>query len=234
MEILHKSVDIRICGSKPFIYKLEQGEKIHWNSFIRKLATDQKDKKLNISSDGYITETDGQICFCDFLNKKNKTRIKQNYISHVIYSNGRIVDLNLDSILPLPKIINNNIVSNYRMKRLIAGHQGSGTALHSHSRACFVNLAGKKKWFLAEPSIRNQEVLDEFKYNIEDKKIACITDWFHSRADEFAAQLNGCEIFTLKEHEALFIPDGYLHAVLNLETTIGVAFSWEEKCQNLA
>ena len=234
MEILRKGIDIRICGSKPFIYKLEHGERRYWNSFIGTLTTDQKDKKFNTSSDGYITETDGQTCICDFLNKKNKIKNKQNYISHVIHSNGQIIDLYLDSILPLPKFIDNNIVSNYRMKRLIAGHQGSGTALHSHSRACFVNLGGKKKWFLAEPSIRNQELLDEFKYNIKDKKIACLTDWFQSRADKFAAQLDGCEVFTLREYEALFIPDGFLHAVLNLETTIGVAFSWEEKYQILA
>lgn len=230
MDTIDQETDIRICDRKPFIYK-PRDETERWKKFEKSLLNELKNKRLTISTDGYITETNGEICLNSYLHKKEDLSAMVGYISHLIHRNGESVDKELDTILPLPKIIGNKQIKKYRIKRLIAGHKNSGTALHNHSRAYFMNLCGEKKWFLAQPTEKNTKILEKYRYDITDKRIDSVSKWFNENSRNLAEELDGGEIINLQAKESLFIPDNYFHAVLNLETTIGVAFSWEKKDQ---
>tara|TARA_Y100000739_G_C20504917_1_gene416763 strand:+ start:259 stop:957 length:699 start_codon:yes stop_codon:yes gene_type:complete len=231
MDTIDQEIDIRICDSKPFIYK-PRNEIEQWDKFKKLLLNELKNKHMTISTDGYITETNGETYLNSYMHKKQNSSEMVGYISHLIHRNGESIDQELDVILPLPKIISNKQIKKYRIKRLIAGHKNSGTALHNHSRAYFMNLCGEKKWFIAQPTEKNTEILEKYRYDINDKRISSVSKWFNENSTNLAEELDGGEVVNLQANESLFIPDNYYHAVLNLQTTIGVAFSWEKKDQH--
>lgn len=232
MEKFTGVIDLNICDTQPFINMLPKNSS-YSQTLKGKITQVLKHKRLNVSTDGYITEVNGTTQFDNFLDKTLRTKSKIVYISHIIHKDGITIDKELDTILSTTNIFTYNKIVKYRMKRLIAGHKNSGTAIHSHSRACFVNLYGKKKWFLAKPTTKNEKILEEFKYDINNKKIVSVKDWFKEKSELLINQLEESELINLEENEILYIPDGYYHAVLNLETTLGIAFSWEKKYQKI-
>lgn len=181
-------------------------------------------KELSCARDSYITDTCAKVKLENLFNPCRSLQSGELYISHVFHRKGDPVDLELDDAIPIPQCLGSHAIRQFRIKRLVAGASGTGTALHQHSRAYFHNLKGSKRWFLAYPSRENADILSEYTYDISNKKIASIGEWFEKVTPKLLAELEGCNIIDLKAGESLYIPDGFFHAVLNLDFTVGLHF----------
>lgn len=231
MDIVSGNFDFNFVGHRPFIHRDSSGMK-PWLESLDSLRDNCSQKILSCSSDSYITDACRSLKCEDFFLDSGLAQESDLYISHVFHQNGRTLDFDLETIIPTPECLNKNIVQRFRIKRFVAGPKGTGTALHQHSRAYFYNIVGVKRWFLAKPSQENNNSLASFSYDVNNKSIHSISEWFNVYAPKLSVQLQDSFLFDLHAGDSLFIPDGYHHAVLNLTSTVGVAFSWESKFQH--
>ena len=234
MDVVSGLLNFNLIGHSPFIHH-SGSENQSWLDCLNYLKAQYPLKRLDCATDAYITDPNQSILLGQLFEDSNKllsnTRL---YVSHVFHKNGNTCDNELDDLIPTPECLNDNIVKSFRIKRLVAGSKDTGTALHQHSRAYFHNISGLKRWFLARPTQRNNESLAAFSYDLKQRPIASISKWFYSHSDEFVDSLDDACVIDLKAGESLFIPDGFHHAVLNLSTSIGVAYSWEYQSQYIA
>ncbi len=232
MDIVSGHFDFNFVGHRPFIHRDASSMK-PWLESLDSLKGNFSLKTLSCSSDAYITDACRSVKLGDFFHDSGFSQESHLYISHVFHQNGRSLDLDLDNLFPTPECLNKSIVQRFRIKRFLAGPKGTGTALHQHSRAYFYNIVGVKRWFLAKPSQENNDSLASFSYDVNNKSIHSISDWFNSHASKLSVQLKDAFLFDLHPGDSLFIPDGFHHAVLNLTSTVGVAFSWESNFQQV-
>jgi mannose-6-phosphate isomerase-like protein (cupin superfamily) len=230
MDFVTGKININLVGEKPFVHRDPISE-IVWSRSLRFLKEKFPYKQLCCASDSYITDTPLRIQLSDIFEPKQSFKSSETYVSHVFHQNGNSIDSELDSALPTPECLGEHAVKHFRIKRLVAGPSGTGTALHQHSRAYFHNIIGVKRWFLACPSQENEAILSEYAYDVNKKKIHSISEWFNVNASKLTKRLSGCSQIDLEPGDSLYIPDGYYHAVLNMEFTAGVAFSWEKRFQ---
>lgn len=232
MDIVSGRFDFNFVGHRPFIHR-DSSSIEPWLETLDYLRDNYPQKTFSCSSDSYITDACRFLKLEDFFIDSGTAKDSNLYISHVFHQNGRTLDHDLDSIIPTPECLNQSIVQRFRIKRFVAGPKDTGTALHQHSRAYFHNIVGVKRWFLAKPSQENNKSLACFSYDINNKSISSISKWFNVHASKYSVQLKDAFLFDLFPGDSLFIPDGYHHAVLNLTSTVGVAFSWESKFQHV-
>ena len=90
------------------------------------------------------------------------------------------------------------------------GSNGSGTGFHRHSAAYNALLFGRKRWYLLPPNVPT--VHDDDLETTWSEKI--------SITNNLPIQPLICEQLP---GEIVYVPDGWQHAVLNLETSVGVA-----------
>ena len=234
MDIVSGSLDLNLIGDSPFIHQ-SGFENQSWLDCINYLKGQYPLKRLDCATDAYITDSCESILLGKFFQNPSKSLPNTHlYVSHVFHKNGNTCDKDLDDLIPTPECLNNDVIKSFRIKRLVAGSKGTGTALHQHSRAYFHNITGVKRWFLARPTQYNNDLLAPFSYDLKQRPIDSISQWFYSHSLEFVDSLDDACIIDLKAGESLFIPDGFHHAVLNLSTSIGVAFSWEHQSQHIA
>lgn len=231
MDLVIGNVDINLVGHKPFIHRDETCA-VAWRETLKKLQKEFLDKGLRCASDSYITETSAEVRVRDLFDQSGILASASLYVSHVFHQNGCSVDTTLDNIIPVPDSLGSHAIKKFRIKRLVAGAAGTGTALHKHSRAYFYNVTGKKRWFLACPTEENVRVLSEYEYDVNNKRIVSIGDWFGSDLEILSRKLEKYCVIDMSPGDCLYIPDGFYHAILNLEFTIGVAYSWEAGDQN--
>lgn len=230
MDLVTGKFDINLVEHKPFVHK-DPAFKDLWPKILDSLRDNFPNKRLYCASDSYITETPMSINLSNILQADNSFISQEVYVSHVFHRNGHSIDPELDFILPTPECLGIDAVGQFRIKRLVAGASGTGTALHQHSRAYFHNIMGTKKWFLAPPTKQNQVILSEFAYDVKNKKIDSISEWFALELPRLCKRMSGYSLVELEPGHSLYIPDGYYHAVLNMSFTVGIAYSWERRFQ---
>ena len=233
MDIVSGRLNLNLIGHSPFVHHSGHDSQ-SWLDCLNHLKAKYPLKLLDCATDAYITDSRESICLKDFFQDIDKTpSIPPLYVSHVFHKNGDTIDKDLDDLFSVPECLNNNIIKRFRIKRLVAGTKGTGTALHQHSRAYFCNISGLKRWFLAKPTQHNNDLLAAFSYDLKQRPIVSISQWFYCQSFDLVDSLEDACIIDLKAGESLFIPDGFHHAVLNLSTSIGVAFSWEHQFQHI-
>ena len=230
MDQVIGKLDINLVGDRPFVTKEPSTDNV-WSKRLKLLSGHFPTKQLSCASDAYITETPLKVNLSDVFDPSGSFNSLGIYVSHVFHKNGHSIDTDLDRILLPPDCLGRQAIREFRIKRLVAGPPGTGTALHQHSRAFFCNIEGRKRWFLAAPTVENAERLTEYRYDLKNKSIKPISEWFIEDVPRLMQTLTGCSLVDLKPGDSLYIPDGYYHAVLNMEFTAGVAFSWEKESQ---
>jgi len=230
MDLVIGKFDINLVGDKPFVTK-EQSVDNLWSKRLQLLSDHFPTKQLFCANDAYITETPLRVNLSDVFDPGGSFNSLGIYVSHVFHKNGHSTDTDLDRILSPPDCLGPQAIREFRIKRLVAGPPGTGTALHQHSRAFFCNIEGKKRWFLAAPTEENSGMLREYAYDLKNKSIRSIDDWFTEDAPRLMQSLTDCNLVDLGPGESLYIPDEYYHAVLNMELTTGIAFSWQKESQ---
>lgn len=230
MDLVIGNFDINLVGDKPFVHR-DPPTEIKWQKCLRHLKDKFPYKQLDCSSDSYITETPLRIQLSELSEHSRIFKSSEVYVSHVFHRSGISIDRELDNLLPTPDCLGIQAISQFRIKRLVAGPRGTGTALHQHSRAYFHNIKGTKRWFIACPTEENASILSEYAYDIKNKRINSIGEWFSENSYELSQKNPECSLIDLKPGESLYIPDGYYHAVLNMNFTAGVAYSWEKRFQ---
>ena len=226
MDFVSGCLNFHLIGYSPFVHR-SASESQSWLDCLNHLKAKYPLKLLDCATDAYITDSRESIRLENFFQDIDKTpSIPPLYVSHVFHENGDTLDKDLDNLFLTPECLNNDIIKRFRIKRLVAGAKGTGTALHNHSRTCFCNISGVKRWFLAKPTQHNNDLLAAFSYDLKQRPIVSISQWFDCQSFDLVDSLDDACIIDLKAGEYLFIPDGFHHAVLNLTTSIGVAFSW--------
>lgn len=104
------------------------------------------------------------------------------------------------------------------------GPKGSGTIMHAHGQALNILSSGTKRWIIMPPSKNNKKLLSDCGYNVSSEKN--IDRWlkYHLRKIETSA----CGLLDFIQHagEAVYIPSGWYHAVLNLSEVRGNVYTW--------
>ena len=91
--------------------------------------------------------------------------------------------------------------------QFIMGPEASGAPMHFHVEAFNAAIVGRKRWFLVPPA-----------KNFWSRKPAAA--WF---ADNYKAVRKPVFECVQGPGDIMYVPEGYGHAVLNLEETVAVA-----------
>ena len=95
--------------------------------------------------------------------------------------------------------------------QLFLGPAGSGAPFHFHKDAVNLLLVGRKSWFLTPPSSASYATVPAAVW------VA------HGMERPGGGDLLTC---IQEEGDAMYVPSGWGHAVLNLEAAAGVALEW--------
>ena len=98
------------------------------------------------------------------------------------------------------------------------GGPGSGSPLHIHKDAFNTLMYGKKRWFLISPASALYSTVP-------------ISTWVVNTSLEGPKAPKGLQMCTQNAGDVLYIPHGWAHGVLNLETSVGVAVEFSSILQ---
>ena len=98
------------------------------------------------------------------------------------------------------------------------GGPGTGSPLHFHKDAFNALMYGKKRWFLIPPASALYSTVP-------------ISTWVVNTSLEGPKAPKGLQMCTQNAGDVLYIPHGWAHGVLNLETSVGVAVEFSSVLQ---
>lgn len=181
---------------------------------------------VQYSLNPYVTEPNGYLQLDSFLRQLNQPQCESKiYVSHPFVFEGSILNSEIYAAVGGPQTVDLE-PKEIRMARLFVGCRGTGTHVHQHTRAWFECLQGKKLWFLAPHSKQNSTALAKFNHEVSGPSPQSLSEWFQVDIKQLWPQLEGASLIHTKEGEALFIPDRYFHATINLTACIGISYSW--------
>jgi len=197
---------------------------------LKELFTVCENQSISVeySLDPYVTEPNGHLQLDLFLRQLHQSEPKPEsklYVSHPFLFEGLILSPELYAAVGGPQTVNLE-PKQIRMARLFAGCRGTGTHVHQHTRACFECLQGEKLWFLAPHSKQNSAALAKFNHEVSGPSQQSLSEWFQLDIKQLWPQLEGAKLVKSRKGEALFIPDRYFHATLNLSPCVGISYSW--------
>lgn len=184
-----------------------------------------KDIKVQYATSGNATVLKGSANFHYFV-KEVMPIDNGKYVFHNIVKDQDANKI-LPKIIPIPKFIPAKKISDLRISRLFAGAKYSGTHIHIHSGALNYLVSGKKLWVMFPYSDHNNAFADRNKYKYKEVKGTAI-EWFmeaYEKLTEPGAVEDLC-IFIQNESEIVYVPPGNHHAVINLEDSLGITYSW--------
>jgi hypothetical protein len=98
------------------------------------------------------------------------------------------------------------------------GGPGTGSPLHFHKDAFNALIYGKKRWFLLPPSQALYSTLP-------------VSSWAATTPLDGPGAPIGLKMCTQLAGDVMYVPHGWAHAVLNLETSVGVAVEFSSVLQ---
>jgi hypothetical protein len=112
---------------------------------------------------------------------------------------------------------------------MLIGPKNSGSNIHIDplaTSAWNMLLIGRKLWILFPPDIDETELKSATSLNSESKEDAldfCAAGWMVHILSNLSADVYSRRVqFVQQKGETIFVPEGWWHAVLNLETTLAV------------
>jgi hypothetical protein len=100
-----------------------------------------------------------------------------------------------------------------RKSLFFIGPTHSGTTWHSHSSTWNAVVVGRKRWLMMPPQ-------SEYKGKHEHDEVPSLRKWLANSYEEYE---NGMLECVQEAGTVLYIPDGWGHATVNLEDSIGIA-----------
>jgi hypothetical protein len=98
------------------------------------------------------------------------------------------------------------------------GGPGSGSPFHFHKDAFNALMYGKKRWFLLPPSLALYSTIP-------------VSSWAANTQLDGPGAPTGLKMCTQLAGDVMYVPHGWAHAVLNLETSVGVAVEFSSVLQ---
>ena len=114
-------------------------------------------------------------------------------------------------------------------KWLIVGPAGSGSVMHTdfyHTSAWNALISGHKWWCFFPPEVKASQI------HCKSSQSSQPLNWFQTRLPELLADRDGPQPIQLlqKPGETLWVPPGWHHIVLNVDTTIAVTQNFAAPC----
>ena len=167
------------------------------------------------SSGGNSTYLNGKISLNNNLLNLNKKK----------YIFSDIIDTNLfeimNFIIPKP-----NINGKFLVNRIYCGCRGTGSHFHHHPNATNYLISGKKLWVIFPPTISNYKFyLANMQYGTVNEEDLSL--WLNKNLSNILDNCTNCKIFIQEQGSVMYIPNNFLHFVLNLTEVIGITYSWK-------
>jgi histone arginine demethylase JMJD6 len=109
---------------------------------------------------------------------------------------------------------------------MIIGPAGSGSNIHIDplgTSAWNMLLLGRKLWVLFPPDTRESDIKSGEEEK-EKERDFCAAGWFCRQLPSLSAEVYARRVqFVQHAGETVFVPEGWWHAVLNLDTTLAVS-----------
>jgi histone arginine demethylase JMJD6 len=170
----------------------------------------------------------------------------EKYINDVNKDNLYLFDPTFDFDCPnivndycVPKIFEDDIISNIpdylrpNYKWFLIGSSATGSKFHTDplgTSAWNTLIVGKKEWIIFAPDYFNDN--NHIKLCIDNIKIDNFKEWINSflliinTGDNIVNNNNNMIRFIQNENETVFVPSGWFHLVINLETTVAVTHNF--------
>jgi hypothetical protein len=141
------------------------------------------------------------------------------YLMHGV--DERLEAQELVSSLDIPDAT--ELVGGVSFYRLYVGPQRTGSLPHNHKPAFNVLLQGRKRWalYIGDSSEQTEELVDE---SVRDYPHGSqIEPWFRDECPRLRER-KGIAFYELVQQagDTLYIPDQFLHAVMNLDRVLGL------------
>lgn len=134
----------------------------------------------------------------------------------------------MPELIPIPKFLPVQKMEDLRICRLYAGAKHSGTNLHAHSAALNFLVSGKKLW-LTFPGNENNTVFvkdNKMQYgHVNDLAL----NWLYQNYELLSREgaIDELNIFIQSSGDVAYVPPGHFHAIVNLEDSVGITYSWD-------
>lgn len=181
--------------------------------------------EVQYSESGEATKLVGSLNFDQFV-RTVMPKDNGKYVFHNILKDRRACNI-IPQLIRIPKFIKKNNMRDLRISRLYAGGKYSGTHLHIHSEALNYLVSGKKLWVMFPFSSKNNDFVDSNNMRYGQVKSTAL-QWFMDSYRLMTAPnaIENLNIFIQEEKEVVYVPLGCHHAVVNLEDSIGITYSW--------
>lgn len=109
--------------------------------------------------------------------------------------------------------------------RIYSGKINTGTHVHFHNTAINYLIEGSKLWFIFPPTSKNDKIYTENMLygSVQEDTIV----WFNKNLEFLKAHIENYSLFIQEKSTAVYIPNGYYHAVINLSDVLGITYSWK-------
>ena len=119
----------------------------------------------------------------------------------------------------------------YRTSRIYYGHQNFPILIHKHSSALNYLVKGKKLWIIFPSTQHNnvkfnemEDIFNDNNNNVNDDYNKFLIENFNNIKND----IHDFHFFVQDEKEIVYIPDYWWHGLINLDSSLGITFSWEK------
>lgn len=216
---LYEVATIDELADEPLILKMSN--LIGMENFINSLSDFQVHFAIGSNSTQLVSAD-------NFRNFVEKTMIEntKKYAFHNVTKDPELMKI-MPDLIPIPKFLPVQNMNDLRICRLYAGAKYSGTNLHNHSAALNFLVSGRKLWITFPSTEKNIAFVKEHKM-----QYGYVTDtalnWLYQNYRNLVAEnaVDNLNVFIQKTGEITYVPTGHFHAIVNLENSIGITYSW--------
>lgn len=171
-----------------------------------------KDDKFDYSYGGNSTFCKGEIKLSDHLINQENRYIFSDVVNTPLFAK-------LNELIPKPKVNQKFIVS-----RVYCGARGTGSHFHHHPPAVNYLISGKKLWIMVPINKKNCKFYYEhMEYGKIEKDLI---EWINENKMLILENFIGLMTFIQEEGTVVYVPNNFIHFVLNLTDVIGITYSW--------
>ncbi len=184
-----------------------------------------KDFNVRTASSNNPTHLDSNMRYGDYENS-----FKDCVVFHNIKKDESMAQV-ITELIPLPKFrFFPKKIKDLRISRLYAGKALSGTNIHNHTKAFNYLVEGKKKWIMFPSNDHNRRALNSLNWNYGSIKESTL-EWYDKNITILNNKITDLQIYIQNKKEVFYIPDGYYHAVINIEDSYGITYSTKKSMQ---
>ena len=201
-------------------YTLEMQDLVDRDTFCDSL----KSVEVNYANSSNATQLVASTNFGHFINRIMPSD-NEKYVFHNALKDDK-AKVSIPNLIPIPRFINKKKIEDLRISRLYAGGKYSGTNLHIHSCALNYLVSGTKLWIMFPNNEKNNSFVDRHKMRYGDIKESALSWFLKSHHLINRDSIDQLYLFKQNEKEVVYVPAGWHHAVINLNDSIGITYSW--------